>query len=52
MRAEPNGVAGAALRLFAIYVPSFLMLIGTLPSWGVLRLIPEIQAACGASTPP
>jgi chromate transporter len=43
MRPQPNGVAGAALTLVAIYVPSFLMLIGTLPSWGVLRRMPEIQ---------
>jgi chromate transporter len=45
MEPKLNGVAGAALTLVAIYVPSFLMLIGTLPSWGVLRLMPAIQAA-------
>jgi chromate transporter len=42
---EPRGVAGAALTLVAIYVPSFLMLIGTLPSWGALRANHGIQAA-------
>ncbi|MGI9149217.1 MAG: chromate efflux transporter [Chloroflexota bacterium] len=44
MTLQPNGVAGAALALVAIYVPSFLMLIGTLPSWGALRRMPDIQA--------
>ncbi|MGI9145137.1 MAG: chromate efflux transporter [Chloroflexota bacterium] len=44
MALQPNGVAGAALTLVAIYVPSFLMLIGTLPSWGALRRMPDIQA--------
>jgi len=38
-------VLGAAIALVAIYVPSFLLLIGTLPSWGVLRADPEIGAA-------
>jgi len=45
MRPQPGGVAGAALTLVAIYVPSFLMLIGTLPTWGALRSNPPIQAA-------
>lgn len=42
---QPNGVVGAAVALVAIYVPSFLLLIGTLPSWGALRTHPDIQAA-------
>ena len=33
----PAGVAGAALALTAIYVPSFLLLVGTLPLWEALR---------------
>jgi chromate transporter len=41
----PNGVVGAALALVAIYVPSFLLLIGTLPSWGTLRAAPGLQSA-------
>jgi chromate transporter len=45
MATPPNGAAGAALALVAIYVPSFLMLIGTLPFWGALRLLPQIRAA-------
>jgi chromate transporter len=45
MRDPPNGPLGAVLTLVAIYVPSFLMLVGTLPSWGTLRARPDIQAA-------
>ena len=45
MRPQPNGVAGAALALLAIYVPSFLLLLGTLPSWGAMRTRPDVQAA-------
>jgi chromate transporter len=45
MALQPNGIAGATLALVAIYVPSFLLLIGTLPSWGALRARPDIQAA-------
>jgi chromate transporter len=41
----PNGVAGATIALIAIYVPSFLLLIGTLPSWGALRARPGVQSA-------
>lgn len=33
----PNGLSGAALCLIAIYLPSFLLLIGTLPFWENLR---------------
>jgi chromate transporter len=41
----PNGLLGGALALVAIYVPSFLLLIGTLPSWGTLRAAPALQSA-------
>jgi chromate transporter len=37
MRPEPDGVSGAALALGAIYLPSFLLLAGTLPLWSILR---------------
>jgi chromate transporter len=33
----PNGVAGAAIALAAIYLPSFLLVIGLLPFYGMLR---------------
>ncbi|HZU05828.1 MAG TPA: chromate efflux transporter [Chloroflexota bacterium] len=41
----PNGVAGAALALGAIYLPSFLLLLGILPFWDTLRARPAAQAA-------
>ena len=41
----PGGVAGAALALFAIYLPALLLLMGTLPFWGTLRAHPSAQAA-------
>jgi len=41
----PNGALGGAIALLAIYLPSFLLLIGTLPSWGALRARPAVQSA-------
>jgi chromate transporter len=37
MRPEPDGVSGAALALGAIFLPSFLLVAGTLPLWNVIR---------------
>jgi chromate transporter len=34
---QPNGLLGALLALGAIYLPSFLLVFGTLPYWQVLR---------------
>jgi chromate transporter len=45
MATPPNGWWGATVALVAIYVPSFLILIGSLPSWGALRARPSIQSA-------
>lgn len=44
MGPEPNGFAGAALALAAIYLPSFLIVLATLPSFGALRSRPGVQA--------
>jgi chromate transporter len=44
---EPNGVTGAAIALLAIFLPSFLIVLATLPSWGALRNGVGIQAALG-----
>ena len=33
----PNGVAGASIALVAIFLPSFLLIFGTLPFWERLR---------------
>ncbi|NTU82477.1 MAG: chromate efflux transporter [Chloroflexales bacterium] len=42
---EPNGVAGAAIALVGIFLPSFLLLWAALPVWGRLRAAPWAQAA-------
>jgi chromate transporter len=37
MGPRPNGLAGAALCLVAMFLPSFLLVIGPLPFWDALR---------------
>lgn len=41
----PNGVPGAALALVAIFLPSFLLVWGTLPFWDRLRTSSAFAAA-------
>jgi chromate transporter len=41
----PNGWVGAAIALIAIFMPSFLMVIGALPFWGMFRRRASFQAA-------
>ncbi len=41
---SPNGVIGASLALIAIFLPGFLLLVGTLPFWNRLRGRPLAQA--------
>jgi len=41
----PNGTLGAAIALFAIFLPGFLLLIGALPFWDNFRSRPMAQAA-------
>lgn len=45
MGTEPNGWSGAALCLVAIFLPSFLLIIGVLPFWETVRKYPGVQAA-------
>ncbi|MBI3997525.1 MAG: chromate efflux transporter [Armatimonadetes bacterium] len=45
MEPGPNGVAGAALALVAIFLPSFLLVIGVLPFWNGLREQPAVRSA-------
>jgi chromate transporter len=45
MGPEPNGWAGAALCLVAIFLPSFLLVVGALPFWEDLRRTATAQAA-------
>jgi chromate transporter len=48
VRAEPpNGAAGAALALVAIFLPSFFLVIGALPFWDGLRAQATFQSALG-----
>ena len=45
MGPAPNGWVGGSLCLVAIYLPSFLLLIGVLPFWDGLRRRSTIRAA-------
>jgi chromate transporter len=45
MAPEPNGVAGAAIALIAIFLPGLLLVPGTLPFWALLRQRRGAQAA-------
>jgi chromate transporter len=40
----PNGWAGAAIALVAIFLPSFFLAFVALGTWGVLRARPAVQA--------
>lgn len=40
-----DGPIGAAIAVFAMFLPSFLLVVGTLPFWSVIRSKPAIQAA-------
>jgi chromate transporter len=41
----PNGLAGAALALGALFLPGFLILIGVLPFWDRFRRMARAQSA-------
>jgi chromate transporter len=45
MGPPPNGLAGAALCLVAMFLPAFLLVIGPLPFWDELRRQPWAQSA-------
>ncbi|WP_400241422.1 chromate transporter [Niallia sp. JL1B1071] len=40
-----NGWGGGLLATFAIFLPAFLLIVGTLPFWNSLRKNPKIQGA-------
>ena len=40
----PNGIAGAALALLAVFLPGFLILIGVLPFWDRFRSMASAQS--------
>jgi len=43
LRVWPNGIAGGLLALGAIYLPSFLLVLGALPYWERLKTIPRLR---------
>lgn len=45
MEPSPNGIAGAALCLVAIFTPGLLLVTGVLPFWNLVRARPMAQAA-------
>lgn len=45
MGPSPNGWLGAAICLVAVFLPSFLLVLGALPFWAALRGEPRAQAA-------
>jgi chromate transporter len=45
MQQPPNGVAGGALALVAVFLPSFFLVVGALPFWDTVRAHPSFQAA-------
>ncbi len=44
MEPQPNGALGGLLALGAIFVPAFLLSIGPLPFWDILRRMPAFQS--------
>lgn len=45
MGPSPNGITGAGLALVAVFLPSFLLVVGVLPFWAALRQRSGFQAA-------
>jgi chromate transporter len=45
MNFQPNGWSGALLALVAIFLPSFLLIVGSLPFWDFLRSKSSFQSA-------
>jgi chromate transporter len=43
--APPNGIAGAAIALVSIFLPSALLIVGALPLWERLRRAPAARRA-------
>ena len=45
MKLPPYGLLGGSLCLVAIYLPSWLLVVGVLPVWDRARAAPAVQAA-------
>ncbi|RFC66734.1 chromate efflux transporter [Mesorhizobium denitrificans] len=41
---EPNGITGAMIALFAVFLPGFLLLVGSIPFWSALCARPGAQS--------
>ncbi|HXG40537.1 MAG TPA: chromate efflux transporter, partial [Candidatus Limnocylindrales bacterium] len=46
---QPNGVPGAVVALIAIFLPSFLLVVGAFPFWERLRRSPAFRGALGGT---
>src|SRR5690606_5962601 len=44
LKPAPNGIAGAALALMAVFLPGFLILVGILPFWDRFRTMAPVQS--------
>jgi chromate transporter len=42
---RPNDWLGGGIATIAIFLPSFLLIVGAMPFWGTLRRRPDLQAA-------
>ncbi|MDB5085811.1 MAG: chromate transporter, partial [Bacilli bacterium] len=47
MKSQPNGIVGAVIALVAMFLPSFLLVIGALPFWNAIRGRAAFQSALG-----
>jgi chromate transporter len=45
LKSAPNGLAGAAIAVIAIFLPGMLLIIGMLPFWDSFRSRPDAQGA-------
>jgi chromate transporter len=52
MATSPNGLVGAVVALIAIFLPSFLLIIGALPFWDAPAGGPPSRHGSAGSTPP
>ena len=51
MHQPPNGWTGAALALGAIFLPSFLLVVGALPFWETCGIGCSFRRDCAGSMP-
>lgn len=49
LKTPPNGLAGAAIAMVGIYLPSFLLVLGALPFWQRLRANPRMRTGLDAA---